>query len=131
MIRARRSITRFRGRILVKAKCAARSAGPYLAIAAALWGLSAHTGWFTPSSIWAVLATGAFVLAAACTAFDRLGVPRGSRSRNRRRAAAAAMVALGAGVAATAQLPLWIAAAAAPFVIAGHRAHKSARRRLA
>lgn len=128
MIRARRSIARFRGRIVVKAKRAARLTGPYLAIAAALWGLSDLAGWITPSSSWAVLATGAFALAAALTTFDRLGVPRGSRSRNRRRAAAAAMVALGASVAAAAQLPLWIAATAAPLVIAGHRAHKSARR---
>lgn len=117
--------------MLIKAKRAARLAGPYLAIAAALWGLSTLAGWFTPSSSWAVLATGAFVLAAALAAFDRLGLSRGNRSRNRRRAAAAAMVALAAGVAVTAQLPLWIAAAVSPLVIAGYRAHKSARRKLA
>lgn len=130
MIRTRRSL-RLHRRVIVTAKRTAQSASPYLAIAAALWALSTLVGWFTPSSSWAVLATAAFMLAVTLTALDRLGISRGNRSRNRRRAAAAAIIALAAGAAAAAQIPLWIVAAAVPLVIAGRRAHRSARRKFA
>lgn len=131
MIRTHRSLTRLHSRFIGQTKRIARLAGPYLAIAAALWALSARVGWFPPASSWAVVATAAFMLAATLAALDRLGVPRGNRSRNRRRAAAAGILALAAGVAAAAQIPLWIVAAAAPLVIAGHRAHTSVRRKFA